>query len=104
MATTTTTEKYESENLTVRGVWLLTKTKHMQIETIRKEMMKGQYHPKWYSVKKVSDLLDVPKYTIYRLISEGKLDASRIRGSWRIPREALIEHLEENHMFNQEEY
>jgi excisionase family DNA binding protein len=42
--------------------------------------------PEFDSAKEFSDVLGVSINTTYRAISEGVVRASKVRGSWRIPR------------------
>ncbi|MBI3584220.1 MAG: helix-turn-helix domain-containing protein [Nitrospinae bacterium] len=71
-----------------------------EIETIKKEMSKG---PCFYTVKDAADILKVNYITLWRLITFGEIDGSKIGGTWRIPANALIDYLERRHPFNMED-
>jgi len=70
-----------------------------QIESIRKEMDRG---PLFYRIEHAAKILNVSYRTIYRLIVVGEIDAIKLAGVWRIPRQALIDYLERRHPFNME--
>ncbi len=51
------------------------------------KILKGEYKEMeryLYSVEKVAELLDVHKKTVLRYIKEGKLQANKVGGRWRI--------------------
>jgi excisionase family DNA binding protein len=46
---------------------------------------------RYYLPREVAELLRVSVSTIYRMIEDGRLRAIRVRGGYRIPREAVEE-------------
>ncbi|HOJ43275.1 MAG TPA: helix-turn-helix domain-containing protein [Syntrophorhabdaceae bacterium] len=70
-----------------------------EIESIRNEMEKG---PLFYKLERAAEILNVSYLTVYRLIVSGEIDATKIAGVWRIPKQALINYLERRHPFNME--
>ena len=50
-----------------------------------------------YRIDEIAKLLQVSEKTIRREISSGRLDAIKIRGSVRIPREFLQKYLKDRH-------
>jgi excisionase family DNA binding protein len=67
------------------------------IDSIRKEMDQG---PLFYRLEHAARILDVSYMTIYRLVTFGDIDAVKIAGIWRIPKQALVEYLEKRHPIN----
>lgn len=55
-----------------------------------------------YSVNSVADLLGVHRNTIYLLISDGRLEAFRIRSSLKVSRKSVLEYLECQRVSNEE--
>jgi len=70
------------------------------IKTIRNEI---NQMPHFLTVKEVASFLRIAERTIYELVYIGEIDATKIRGAWRIPRSALLEYLEKKHPFNWED-
>ncbi len=68
-----------------------------EIESIRKEMDKG---PLFYKLEHAAEILNVSYRTIYRLVVIGEIDAVKLAGVWRIPKQSLINYLERRHPFN----
>lgn len=73
---------------------------HLEIEAIRLEMEKG---PLFVKLKTAARILNVSYQTMWRLVHYGKIDAIKLAGVWRIPRQALIEYLESRHFLNLED-
>ncbi|HZZ46281.1 MAG TPA: helix-turn-helix domain-containing protein [Pseudonocardia sp.] len=49
--------------------------------------------PPLLTVSEVAKMLRVSKMTVYRLIEDKRLEAIKVRGSFRIPRDAVIQYL-----------
>lgn len=49
--------------------------------------------PDMVTVAQFADVANVSRYTVYRLIEDGEIKAVRIRGQYRISREAAREYL-----------
>jgi excisionase family DNA binding protein len=48
------------------------------------------------TVKQVADYLKIDKFTVYRLIVQGKLPAYKVGGQWRLNRKMLDKWLRQN--------
>jgi excisionase family DNA binding protein len=48
------------------------------------------------TVKQVADYLKIDKFTVYRLIVQGKLPAYKVGGQWRLNRKMLERWLRQN--------
>ncbi len=68
------------------------------IASIRKEIDSISEH--FFSILEVAKILRVDYSTIRRLIMAGDIDASKVRGVWRIAKSAIREYLEKRHPLN----
>lgn len=48
------------------------------------------------TVKQVADYLKIDKFTVYRLIMQGKLPAYKVGGQWRLNKKMLERWLRQN--------
>jgi excisionase family DNA binding protein len=51
---------------------------------------------KFFTIKEVAEMFRVEKETVYRLVYEGKIEAVKFGGSWRIPTESINKLMNEN--------
>ncbi|WP_456396653.1 helix-turn-helix domain-containing protein [Desulfurobacterium sp.] len=57
-------------------------------------------YPDFLTRRQVIKILQISERTFYRLVAAGELEGVKIRGSWRIPKTALIQFLQERNVLN----
>ena len=56
--------------------------------------------PDILTVSELAQVLRVSYSTAYRAVISGEIDATKVRGVWRVPKSALIVYLQQRHPFN----
>ena len=60
----------------------------------------NRYEHDFFSVSKLSEILDVSCQTIKKYIKDGSLKATKIGGVWRVPKIEVVRYLQENNSYN----
>ena len=58
--------------------------------------------PEFLTFRQVQEILQISERTLYRLIKGAEIEAAKVRGSWRIPKKALLEYLQERNCLNED--
>ena len=68
-----------------------------ELETIKEQIKE---YPDFLKKEQVLEILQISERTFYRLVHSAQLEATKVGGTWRVPKLAVLKYLQEKNCLN----